>query len=373
MITITGKYTNANIMTDNVEPDVIKQVTFLCNHPLFEGKKIVMQADTHPGQGTCIGTCAEIDINHIIPWMVGTDMGCTVSATKIEGKTLKDFNKLDKVIKNLKVKKNRLLYKYAEETIHAICSPKNWYETPYLNSLGTIGQGNHFISIEQGETGTYLLIHSGSRNLGKDLHVYYGKKALEQNPYAHCGELKQLSYLDEETSKQYCEDLIYAETFAKINHHLIASCICNEMKWDKIDWVPTELGNKNYILYCPHNYIDFEHNVLHKGSIRLGSDALGIIPINMADGTFIVQGTGNPDYLNSAPHGAGRLMSRADAKSLDMKEYKNRMKNVYSSCVNVNTIDESPTAYKPIEQIKESIKPICEIVDHLVPIYNFKG
>ena len=177
------------------------------------------------------------------------------------------------------------------------------------------------------------------------------------------GEEKQVSYLDK-SAMEYYESVLIAQYFARGNAEAMQDYIIKEMKWKVEDEI-----------YCPHNYFYFGAPMTaHKGSISLANLETGIIPINMADGTFIVKGKGNNEgWLYSAPHGAGRLMSRADAKSLDMKEYKNRMKNVYSSCVNVNTIDESPMAYKPIEQIKESIEPICEIVDHLIPLYNYKS
>ena len=358
MITVTGKYTSANIMTDNVEPDVIKQVTFLCNHPLFENKPIKIMPDTHPGKGTVIGLACKFDDRYAIPALIGQDIGCGMLARKVSGKTLKDYGKLDKVIRECKGK----MPKWLHEKVEMISKRVGTYVGNYEKTFCTLGSGNHFHSVEVGKTGTWLITHTGSRNFGKDIYIYYMKKALEENLYKW-GEEKQLSYLDK-SAMEYYESVLIAQYFARGNAEAMQDYIIKEMKWKVEDEI-----------YCPHNYFYFGAPMTaHKGSISLANMETGIIPINMADGTFIVKGKGNNEgWLYSAPHGAGRLMSRADAKSLDMKEYKNRMKNVYSSCVNVNTIDESPMAYKPIEQIKESVEPICEIVDHLVPLYNYKS
>ena len=356
MIIVTGKYTTAHIMTDVVEPDVIKQVNFLCNHPLFENKKIVLQADCHPSKATCVGLCAEIDTQHIIPQLLGNDIYCTISAFEIKGKE-NDWNKLDKVIKNLKIKPPKDVVSYIE----ALCNKHNLYEKAYINSFGTLGGGNHFCSIEQGTTGTYLIIHSGSRNLGKAIALIYSKKALKENPYKF-GEEKQLSWLSPESSIQYQDDMLTLFYWVKQSQNALAEAICKEMKW--------KIQN---IISCPHNYIDLTNKILHKGSIKLAAGDKGIIPINMADGTFLVFGTNTEPLLYSAPHGAGRILKRSDAKEqLNMKEYKERMKGIHSSGVNASTIDESPMAYKPIEEIKQAIEPYCLIMDHLKPLYNYK-
>lgn len=359
MITINGKYTHADIMTDIVEPDVIKQVNFLCNHPLFKGKKIVLQSDVHPAKATCVGLSCEIDTQHIIPQLLGTDIYCTISAWEIKGKQ-NDWKKLDKVIKGLNIKPPKMIV----DRVTALCNLYKLNPRDYLGQFGTLGGGNHFCSVEEGQNGKYLIIHSGSRNLGKDIAIYYFDLAYKQNPYAHTGELKQLSWLDSDDSIIYQNTLNELMIWVNYSQTYLAEAICKEMKWKIQDEI-----------ICPHNYIDLENKILHKGSIKMSPARLGIIPINMADGSLIVRGytAARHDLYNySAPHGAGRLIARSECNNLNMKEYKKRMKNVYSSCVNVNTIDESPMAYKPIEQIKESIEPICEIVDELKPVYNYK-
>ena len=358
MITITGKYTKANIMTDIVEEDVIKQVTFLCNHPLFKDKPISIMPDTHPGKGTVVGLACKFVDCFAIPALIGQDIGCGMLARKVSGRTINDYKKLDKVVREIKGKMPNWLKLNVERVANRIGT----YIGNYEKTFCTLGSGNHFISLEQGEKGTWLITHTGSRNLGKDIYIYYMKKALEENLYKW-GEEKQLSWLDK-SAAEYYESVLMAQDFARHNAEAMQNYIIKEMKWK----VEEEI-------YCPHNYFALSApSIAHKGSIALPNLEMGIIPINMADGTFIVQGKGNnEDWLCSAPHGAGRLMSREQAKSsLDMKEYKDKMKNIYSTCVNTSTIDESPMAYKPIEQIKESIEPICEVIDHLKPVYNYK-
>ena len=264
---------------------------------------------------------------------------------------------------------SKYIFPRLKEHIIELCKKHKWEPSTYLKAIGTLGGGNHFISLEKGETGTYLLVHTGSRNLGQEINLFYSKLAMEDNLYAHSGELKQLSYLNEEHTIDYMVAVQYSMNFAECNRYVIAQIICKEMNWKM---------EEQYDI--PHNYMDGFR--IRKGATKINENMISFIPINMADGTLMVKGKifdktyGYTPYTErnyTLPHGAGRLMSREDAKSLDMKEYKNRMKNVYSSCVNVNTIDESPMAYKPIEQIKQSIEPICEIVDHLIPVYNYKG
>ena len=358
MITVTGKYTSANIMTDNVEPDVIKQVTFLCNHPLFEDKKIVLQADCHPSKATCVGLSCEIDTQHIIPQLLGTDLCCTISAWEIKGKE-NDWKKLDKVIKNMKI----CPPPHILDRMQGLCNYHNLSLRDYIGTWATIGSGNHFISVEQGQA-KYLIIHSGSRNLGQDIAISWSDVAYKENPYRHSGEEKQLAWLGRDNSIIYKAELDDLRYIVETAHHYIADYICKEMKWKIQDEI-----------ICPHNFIAAK--ILHKGSISMDAGKLGIIPINMADGSFIVRGysAAKHDLYNySAPHGAGRVLKRSECKEqLSMKDYKHRMKNIFSSNVNTGTIDESPMAYKPIEQIKESIEPICEIVDYLTPLYNYKS
>ena len=378
MIELTGKYTKAKIFTNNVESDVIKQVTFLCNHHLFEKQPISIMPDVHPGKGTVVGLSTRLRKQNLIPSLIGTDIGCGMLIVKLKGK-INDFAKLDKVIRNLKTSNH--IYPRLTLELEELCSEKSkWIKdkNTYLKSIGTLGGGNHFISVEQGKTGTYLIIHTGSRSLGQDIAIHYTELALEQNPYAQSGELKQLSWLNEESSEKYLKAVQVAQLFAENNRYCIAQNIIKEMKWKLNDWeIYSPVGKA--MLDIPHNFLykAYEDNVIvRKGCQALHRGQVALIPINMADGSLLIKGNLldeiYQDWNYSAPHGAGRLMSRQDAKNLNMKEYKEKMKNVYSTCVNTSTIDESPMAYKSIEQIQKDIEPIADIVDHLIPLYNFK-
>ena len=382
MIEITGKYTNAKIFTDNIEPDAIKQITFLCNHPLFEKQPISIMPDVHPSKSTVVGLSTRLRITNLIPSLIGVDAGCGMLMVKLKGK-INDFAKLDKVIHNLKP--GKYVYPRLEQEMEEVCSIKSkWIKdkSTYLKHLGTLGGGNHFISVEQGETGTYLIIHTGSRSFGYDVALHYMDLALQQNPYAHCGELKQLSWLNEDSSKEYLKAVQVAQLFAENNRYSIAQNIIKEMKWKLDDWEIYHPIGKS-MMDIPHNFLYKTYDdevIIRKGCQRLNTLQTALIPINMADGSLLIKGkdlgsfdTTYQEWNWSMAHGAGRLYNRQDSKNLDMKEFKQRMKNVYSSCVNVSTIDESPMAYKSIGQIRQNIKPICDIVDHLIPKYNYKA
>ena len=378
MIELNGRYTKAKIFTDKVEQEAIKQITFLCNHPLFEKQPISIMPDVHPGKGTVVGLSTRLRLTNLIPSLIGTDIGCGLLIVKLKGK-INDFAKLDKVIRNLKTANH--IYPRLTLELEELCSEKSkWIKdkNTYLKSIGTLGGGNHFISVEQGKTGTYLIIHTGSRSLGQDIAIHYINLAIKQNPYAQSGELKQLSWLNEESSKKYLKAVQVAQLFAENSRYCIAQNIIKEMTWKLDDWEIYHPIGKS-MLDIPHNFLykAYEDNVIvRKGCQALHKGQIGLIPINMADGSLLIKGKPLDDIYQdwnySAPHGAGRLMSRQDAKNLDMKEYQEKMKNVYSTCVNTSTIDESPMAYKSIEQIQKDIEPIADIVDHLIPLYNFK-
>ena len=376
MITITGKYTNANILTDNVESDAQRQILNLCNHLLFKNNQIVIMPDVHVGKSTVVGLSCQTLIN-AIPSLLGPDIGCGLLVVKVKGKVLNDYAKLDKVIRseipsgaNHRKTESKYIYPRLKENIIELCKEYKWEASNYLKAIGTLGGGNHFISLEKGKTGTYLLIHTGSRNLGQEIAIYFGKLALEDNPYAYHGELKQLSYLNKEHTIKYYSAVQMGMTFAENNRYAIAQTILKEMSW-KIDesWD------------IPHNYMDGFY--IRKGATNINENKISFIPLNMADGTFMVKGKifdktyGYTPYNErnyTLPHGAGRLCSRESAKELlDMKQYKDKMKDIYSTCVNVNTIDESPMAYKPIYIVEEGIKDIVDIIDHLKPVYNYKN
>jgi len=354
---ITGKYTKANILTENIEESAIKQITYLCNHPLFKDKKICIMPDVHASKATVVGLACEIDTSQIIPQLLGNDLCCSISCWEIKGKQ-NDWSKLDKIIKNMNIE----CPKNVKELIANVCIYKGLNPYDYYNSFATLGKGNHFISVEQTGKRRYLITHTGSRNLGNDVALYYSKLAQEQNPYKE-GEEKQLSWLNDLDSETYCVDLDIIKLVVYYSHMYIADYICKQMKW--------KMQNE---IFCPHNYID--GTILHKGSIYLGHGKVGIIPINMAEGSLIVRGYNAAplqNYLYSAPHGAGRAIKRMEcSEKLDMKEYKNKMKEIYCSNISTETIDESPMAYKSIDEITQNCETMFEVVDRLTPLYVYK-
>lgn len=384
MIEIVGKYTQAKIFTDLIEPKALNQVNSLCNHPLFEDQTISIMPDVHPSKGTVVGLSATLGVTNLIPSLIGSDAGCGMLIVKLKNKTVLDFSKLDKVIHNLK--SCNYVYPSLQQKLDKVCSIKSkWIKdtNTYLKFIGTLGGGNHFISIEKGETGTYLIIHSGSRVFGQDIAIHYCDLAIQQNPYEN-GEQKQLSWLNEEDSKQYLYAIDVAQYFASNNRYCIAQNILKEMKWKvDTDWEVSYTDARG-MLDIPHNFIQRKNDdyvIIRKGCQAIDVQKLGIIPINMADGSLLIKGKdldfSHMYYSNwnySMAHGAGRTISRSDCKEkLTMQDYKKSMKNIYSSCVSVNTIDESPMAYKTINDIEKHITDIVDVVDHLIPLYNFKN
>jgi len=262
-----------------------------------------------------------------------------------------------------------------------------------LNSIGSLGGGNHFIEVDQDDDGNYyIVIHSGSRHLGVAVCEYWQNIAIKEceqktqergaivakykeqgktdaeiaelmKDYDHFSVPKVLAYLSGESFNGYLHDMAIVQEFAMQNRAAMLNEIVKGMGW-KIQEQFTTV----------HNYIDLKNMILRKGSISAQAGERVIIPMNMRDGSLICIGKGNPEWNYSAPHGAGRLMSRADAKnSISMKDYKEAMKGIYTTCVSNATVDESPMAYKPMEEIIQNIEPTCEIEKIIKPVYNFKA
>lgn len=371
MFKIEGKYTSAKIFSETKEDGVIEQTTEICNHPIFKDCKIRVMPDCHRGKGCTIGFTAELPKNReIIPNIIGVDQNCGMYVVKLKkAKTLNDYAKLDKVIRehipygrNGREKVSTLVPEDLLEDVKRT-SKDILKQTPnnHLKKIGSLGGGNHFISIEKGSTGTYLIVHSGSRNFGKELAIHFQKIAIEKNCY-ESGQLKELSYLTDKDSQDYLNCAKICAKYAHYNRKIIVSEILTNMGWKSEEDFETV-----------HNYIG-DDEIIRKGAISCKKDEKVLIPLNMADGSLIAVGLGNEDWNNSAPHGAGRMYSRSQAKDLlTMKEYKERMKNIYSSCISFETLDESPMAYKAASIIKDSIRPTAKLIDHLIPVYNFKA
>jgi len=400
MISITGKYANADIFTDQVEDDAIAQITDLCNNVASEGSAIKIMPDVHPGNGCTIGTTMTIT-DRVVPNLVGVDISCGILCTCL-GEVEIDLPRLDH-----QIKRSIPSGFYSRKTVHSRADNVDLTElrcaeklTKPIDSaryqLGTLGGGNHFISIEENELGVkYLLIHSGSRNIGKQVAEYYQKLAIDEcrkNTDVMRAEIirtnkengtpdliqsqldamprlvEDLAYLHRESQSfhDYLHDMTIMSRYAALNRNIIAEEIIRntpELTGSTYDWFQTV-----------HNYIDPATMTLRKGAISAQEGEMVTIPMNMRDGSIIAVGKGNPDWNYSAPHGAGRIMGRREAKRiLDFETFRQSMQGIYSSSVFPGTIDESPMVYKPMEDILKYIGDTVEIQSIIKPVYNFKA
>lgn len=400
MIELRGKHNNCKVFTDNIDNETIGQLIALMNQSSVAGSQIRIMPDTHAGKGCVIGTTMTIS-NKVIPNLVGVDIGCGMAVAELK-ETRIDLPKLDSVINkkvpsgfSIRDKAHKFLRNVDIEELYCY---KNINVDRAEKSLGTLGGGNHFIEVDTNENGQlYLVVHTGSRNLGKQVAEYYQDLAWKGLKNGNKGELikakikelkaagrqseieaeitkiqstvesvpKELAYCEGELFDKYIHDMKITQEYAYWNREAILDTIVDEMhlhvaeQWQTI-----------------HNYIDTENMILRKGSVSAQAGEKLIIPINMRDGSLICIGKGNPDWNYSAPHGAGRLMSRSEAKqSITLSEFKKTMKEagIYSTSVNQSTIDESPMAYKPMQEIIDNVKDTVEIIDIIKPIYNFKA
>lgn len=394
MIELKGKYNTAKVFTDNADDVTISQIITLLNQEFTKGSVIRIMPDTHAGAGSTIGTTMTIR-DKVVPYMVGVDIGCGMETVILKDKHV-ELQKLDKAIHNkipagFSIRKTA--HKMALETdIHNLHCVKHVNLDRAYNSIGTLGGGNHFIEMNKDDDGTlYLVIHSGSRHLGKQIADFYQNAAVDYHKnnsdaakeliarFREQGKEKQiqkelkklpvpqinktLSWIDADLLDNYLHDMEIAQEFANINRKCIAKEIIKEMGF-KIEHSFTTI----------HNYIDIENKILRKGAISAKSGEQVLIPINMRDGSLLCTGKGNYDWNCSAPHGAGRLMSRKVAKeSFTLTQYKEAMEGIYSSTVNKNTLDEAPFAYKPMEEILQNISETVTVNKILKPIYNFKA
>lgn len=405
MMTVTGAYSTANIFIDTLEDVAVEQIRTLCDQSFTAGCKIRIMPDVHAGAGCVIGFTADLG-DKVIPNIVGVDIGCGMLTVRL-GKVDIDYARLDSVIRETipcgyKTHEGRLVRFPALQTMHCYRQLK---ETRRIErSIGTLGGGNHFIEIDVDDDGCYyLVIHSGSRNLGKQVAEYYQSLAydlqrgmadlFEQQQrliadYKAAGRRseiqaalkalkesyrtvepsmpKELCYLYGEYRAQYLDDMKICQTFAALNRRTMAQLITQAM----FGKTPEEFGCFETV----HNYIDHETNIIRKGAVSAKAGELLLIPINMRDGSLLCVGKGNPDWNCSAPHGAGRRYSRTAAKeTFTVEEFAARMAGVYTTCVCEKTLDESPMAYKSMDDIVANIAPTAEIIKRLYPTYNFKA
>lgn len=393
------------IFTKNIEDEALEQIHTLLDQPAFADCKVRIMPDVHAGKGCVIGFTADLG-DKVIPNIVGVDIGCGMLTVEL-GKGDIDLQRLDEVIREYipsgrNVHKGRIL---KWDRLRELYCYRELKDTKRIErSIGTLGGGNHFIEIDVDERGyKYLIIHTGSRNLGKQVAEYYQKLAVEimqgkDELYKKQAELiadykaqgrkkeiekaikelhknfnpnplnipKELCYLTGEYRKKYLNDMRVCQDFASINRLEIANVILKNMFGDSII---------EYNLFeTVHNYIDYCSNIVRKGAISAKNGEKLLIPINMRDGCIIGYGRGNEEWNCSAPHGAGRIMSRTKAKeNISLVEFEKSMEGIYTTSVNQSTIDESPMAYKPIDEIVENIKDTVYIYDIIKPIYNYKA
>lgn len=371
MKVIKGQHNFAKIYTDEVEQTAVDQIEILCDQPWTKGLNIRIMPDVHAGAGCTIGTTMEVK-DYIVPNLVGVDIGCGMEVAKLAPQDI-DLVKLDRFIRK-KIPSG--FAKRSTPGVHHLYGPiagdliKDLYAgevigkagglNGVLASVGTLGGGNHFIELNKNGVGEiYIIIHSGSRNLGLQIANYYQKIADDRQPFAD----KDLAFLTGEACDFYLHDMEIAQEFAKLNRHA--------MMYDILQYLGVEPVEAFTTI---HNYIEPETHILRKGAVSAKKDEKFIIPINMRDGSLICVGKGNKDWNYSAPHGAGRLMSRNEAKNnLSVDEFKKQMEGIYTTSANASTLDESPMAYKGMENIVKNIGPTADIIENIKPIYNFKA
>ena len=340
------------------------QVDLLAKQKSFHDQKIRIMPDVHAGKGSVIGFTSTMG-DYIIPNVVGVDIGCGMKTIEL-GKCDIDLQKLDNMIKK---------YIPSSTNIHKeiVCGFKKIYDIKcyselknperFERSIGTLGGGNHFIEIDIDDEGNkYLILHSGSRNLGNQVAEHYQKMAVKQLKGENVP--RDLAYLSGKDKDDYLHDMEICREYAVQNRQTMADIIFDKMGIDP--FLPS--------FETIHNYIDLENNIIRKGAVNADKGKKLLIPLNMRDGCLIGIGKGNPDWNNSAPHGAGRIMSRTKAKAeLSMEEYRKSMEGIFTTSVSLGTLDEMPMAYKDASAITDVIGDTVEIVAKIKPIYNFKA
>ncbi len=405
MVTIKGMYSTAKVFTDTIEENACEQIKQLCDQQFVKDCRIRIMPDVHAGAGCVIGFTANLgDI--VIPNIVGVDIGCGMLTAEL-GKTELSFEKLDNIIRSFvpsskNVHEGRIVR--FPELLNLHCY-RNLEDTKRIErSLGTLGGGNHFIEVDKDEENNYyLIIHTGSRNLGKQVAEYYqqlaydicrGKDAIfkeeeriikEYKETGRRSELqnvlkelrksfvpndisipKELCYLTGEYRLKYLDDMKICQRFASLNRLTIAESILFNL-------FGTHLAGYSYF-ETVHNYIDIETNIVRKGAVSAKKGEKILIPINMRDGSLICIGKGNEDWNNSSPHGAGRLHSRMVTRdTFTIEEFEKEMNGIYTTSISQNTLDECPMAYKRMDEIVDNITPTAYILKRITPVYNFKA
>ena len=366
MIEINGVYSQAIVYTDTLEESAAAQIKSLCDQPFSAGSKIRIMPDVHAGKGCTIGTTMTI-VDKVIPNIVGVDIGCGLLTVKLKEKRL-DLPKLDSFIRenipsgfNIRERSHR---SHGRIDIYDLLCADKINLNRAKESLGTLGGGNHFIEIDTDGENLYLVIHTGSRNLGLKVAEYYQKKA-----YNTLGGRKQteipyeLAYLEGEDMQAYLHDMELMQRLADLNRTIIKEVILDGLKLKETESFTTV-----------HNYIDIESMILRKGAVSAKKNERLLIPLNMRDGSLVCTGLGNEEWNYSAPHGAGRLMSRGEAHNFfTLSAFKESMQGIFTTSVSKETLDECPMVYKQPKDIIAQIKDTVNIEKTIRPIYNFKA
>ena len=367
MMIISGKFAEAKVFASEIEPSAEGQIKSLCDQSFIEGAKIRIMPDVHAGKGCTIGTTMTIN-EAVVPNLVGVDIGCGMETVLLEESRV-NLPKLDAFIRE------NIPHGFSvREKPHAMADEIDLSELRCaeridlrraLESLGSLGGGNHFIELDKDEEGNlYLIIHSGSRNPGLKVAEYYQKLAYEQIGGKAQSEVPfELAYLTGEAKDDYLHDMALMQRFADLNRRIMKSVILKGMKLKEKESFTTI-----------HNYIDTESMILRKGAVSAKKEEKLLIPLNMRDGALICTGLGSEDWNESAPHGAGRLMSRGEANSsFTVSAYKKAMEGIFTTSVDQSTLDECPMAYKNAESIIDAIGETARIEKRILPIYNFKS
>lgn len=374
MVTIYGKNTNAIVYTTDNEQYAIddyarKQLQMICDHPSAAGSRIRVMPDVHPGKVGTIGLTMTVG-DSMMPNLVGVDIGCGMTLAKVKAKNV-ECQKLDTVIRdNVPVggAVRKTSHKFSRTLeLNKLCCYKAIDESKAERSIGTLGGGNHFIEVDRDEEGAlYLVIHSGSRHLGMEVTEYYLKEGQKESQLKKRGHAPyDLTCLEGELLENYLHDLSIIQEFARLNREAMVDEIVRGMKWRVLD---------SYT--CIHNYVDFSETVpiLRKGAISAKAGEKVIIPINMRDGIILGTGLGNADWNCSAPHGSGRIYRRSEVKEHHtVSEFKKAMQGIYSVCINKDTLDESPFAYRKIEDMLNVVGETITVDQIIKPVYNFKA
>ena len=381
MFEIVGKYNQATVYAATVDSEAYAQVLRMCNREELRDSRIRMMPDMHAAEGCTVGTSMTVG-DRVNPAYVGGDIGCGMQVYRLDTPSV-DLPRLDEAIRGC-VPSGAAIFPSPNGAVHRVPLEKlRCYESIshqlVSRSFGTLGGGNHFIELEQGLDGAlYLVIHSGSRRLGRDVALYHQAAAFFATLGMDEGEVrrKRLKPADIKTTlrpedcflsgyllENYLHDMDIAVAYASESRRRMGEVILERLGITAADSFATI-----------HNYVDTKARVLRKGAVSAQKGERLLIPINMKDGSLLCEGRGNPDWNCTAPHGSGRVMKRSEAKeTLSMEDYRREMAGIYSTSVGESTLDESPMAYRRMAEIETAITPTAEVKDILTPLYNFKA